>query len=97
VAGAKLFVSDSLWREQCLGALRPRHETIGRINGGFERMTGYPVAEVLGRNCRFLQGPDSDAGATAEIRAALREHRACVVEILNYRKDGVSLLAVERR
>jgi PAS domain S-box-containing protein len=60
------------------------------VNEGFERMTGYPVAEVLGRNCRFLQGPDSDANAVAEIRAALREHRACVVEILNYRKDGTT-------
>src|SRR5512134_4027854 len=28
-------------------------------NNGFERLTGYPVVEVLGRNCRFLQGPDS--------------------------------------
>jgi PAS domain S-box-containing protein len=60
------------------------------VNEGFERMTGYPVAEVLGRNCRFLQGPASDAIAVAEIRAALREHRECVVEILNYRKDGTA-------
>jgi len=57
-------------------------------NEGFERMTGYPVAEVLGRNCRFLQGPATDAASMAEIRAALAESRACVVEILNYRKDG---------
>ena len=60
------------------------------VNEGFERLTGYPAAEVLGRNCRFLQGPDSDATAVAEIRAALREHRECVVEILNYRKDGTA-------
>ncbi|MCU0293814.1 MAG: PAS domain-containing protein, partial [Thermoanaerobaculaceae bacterium] len=58
------------------------------VNEGFERMTGYPAAEVLGRNCRFLQGPDTDAVAVAEIRAALADHRECVVEILNYRKDG---------
>jgi sigma-B regulation protein RsbU (phosphoserine phosphatase) len=57
-------------------------------NEGFERMTGYPVADVLGRNCRFLQGPETDAGAMAEIRAALAECRDCVVEILNYRRDG---------
>ena len=59
-------------------------------NEGFERMTGYPVAEVLGRNCRFLQGPDTDAAAMAEIRSALAETRECVVEILNYRKDGTT-------
>ena len=57
-------------------------------NEGFERMTGYPVAEVMGRNCRFLQGPETDPSAMAEIRAALTESRECVIEILNYRKDG---------
>jgi sigma-B regulation protein RsbU (phosphoserine phosphatase) len=56
-------------------------------NEGFERMTGYPVAEVMGRNCRFLQGPDTDGAAVGEIRAALAGNRACVVEILNYRQD----------
>jgi PAS domain S-box-containing protein len=59
-------------------------------NDGFERLTGYPVGEVLGRNCRFLQGPDSDPAAVAEIRAAITEQRECIVEILNYRRDGSS-------
>ena len=59
-------------------------------NEGFERMTGYPAAEVLGRNCRFLQGAGSDPAAVAEIRAALAECRPCVVEILNYRKNGTT-------
>ncbi len=58
------------------------------VNQGFERMTGYAVADVLGRNCRFLQGPETDSAAVAEIRAALAESRECLVEILNYRKDG---------
>ena len=57
-------------------------------NQGFERITGYSIADVMGRNCRFLQGPDTDPGAAAEIRAALAEARPCLVEILNYRKDG---------
>lgn len=60
------------------------------VNQGFERMTGYPVADVLGRNCRFLQGPETDPAAVAEIRAALAEQRECLVEILNYRKDGTT-------
>ncbi len=59
-------------------------------NEGFERVTGYAVAEVLGRNCRFLQGPGTDPVAVAEIRAAVAENRECVVEILNYRKDGTT-------
>lgn len=58
------------------------------VNEGFERVTGYRAADVLGRNCRFLQGPDSDPAVVAEIRAAVAEYRECVVEILNYRKDG---------
>jgi sigma-B regulation protein RsbU (phosphoserine phosphatase) len=57
-------------------------------NEGFERMTGYAVDEVLGRNCRFLQGTGTDAACVAEIRDALAANRACVVELLNYRKDG---------
>lgn len=57
-------------------------------NQGFERITGYRVDEVVGRNCRFLQCDASDASAVAEIRAALAESRPCLVEILNQRKDG---------
>jgi sigma-B regulation protein RsbU (phosphoserine phosphatase) len=57
-------------------------------NQGFERITGYSIADVMGRNCRFLQGPGTDPAAMAEIRAALAESRPCLVEILNYRKDG---------
>jgi sigma-B regulation protein RsbU (phosphoserine phosphatase) len=59
-------------------------------NEGFEHMTGYSVAEVLGRNCRFLQGPGSDPTAVAEIRAAVAGQRECVVELLNYRRDGTT-------
>jgi phosphoserine phosphatase RsbU/P len=59
-------------------------------NEGFERVTGYAVAEVVGRNCRFLQGPGTDPAAVAEIRSALAGQRECVVEILNYRRDGTA-------
>ncbi len=58
------------------------------INQGFARLTGYSAGDVLGRNCRFLQGPGTDPAAAAEIRQAVRQRRSCVVEILNYRKDG---------
>ncbi len=60
------------------------------VNEGFERVTGYSVADVLGRNCRFLQGPGTDRAAVAEIRAAVAEQRECIVEILNYRRDGTT-------
>lgn len=58
------------------------------VNEGFERVTGYPAAEVLGRNCRFLQGPGTDRAEVKKINAAIAEERECIVEILNYRKDG---------
>ena len=58
------------------------------INSGFERLTGFPPDSVLGKNCRFLQGPGTDPSAAAEIRSAVAEERECLVEILNYRRDG---------
>ncbi len=60
------------------------------VNRAFGPMTGYSAEEVSGRNCRFLQGPDTDPSAVAEIRAAIRDERPCLVELLNYRKDGTT-------
>lgn len=57
-------------------------------NAVFEQMTGYAREEIVGRNCRFLQGDDRDQPGLAEIRAALAEHRAVEVTLRNYRKDG---------
>jgi PAS domain S-box-containing protein len=58
------------------------------VNPAFERTTGYPAEEVLGRNCRFLQGEDRDQPALGELRAAIREERHCTVVLRNYRKNG---------
>ncbi len=68
--------------------LRQPHAPLIYVNEGFERLTGYSSDEVLGTNCRFLQGPETDPAAREEIRGALRERRECRLEILNYRKDG---------
>lgn len=57
-------------------------------NEGFKRLTGYERDEVLGRNCRLLQGKGTSAETVGAIRNVLREERPCIVEILNYRKDG---------
>jgi PAS domain S-box-containing protein len=58
------------------------------VNPAFERTTGYLREEVQGKNCRFLQGPDTDPAAVQAVRDALaaREHRT--ITLLNYRKDG---------
>ena len=58
------------------------------VSPGFERMTGYPAEEVLGRNCRFLQNDDRDQPALAVIREALTTETQCRVVLRNYRKDG---------
>lgn len=59
-------------------------------NPGFAKMTGYQASEIMGRNCRFLQGPDTDPAQVDQIRAAIREERPCHVVIRNYKKDGTA-------
>ena len=56
-------------------------------NAGFERLTGYSVKDILGKNCRFLQGPDTDSTTADQIRTAIQTERPITIEILNYRKD----------
>jgi PAS domain S-box-containing protein len=57
-------------------------------NQAFLDQTGYTAAEVIGRNCRFLQGPATDPAALAEIRAAIAAEEDVTIELLNYRRDG---------
>ncbi len=57
-------------------------------NNAFLELTGYSAADVVGRNCRFLQGRDTDPATLDEIRNAVAEERETTVEILNYRSDG---------
>jgi len=68
--------------------LRQPDQPLIYANEGFERLTLYPVSEVLGKNCRFLQGPDTDPAVVESIRSAISERKECTVELLNYRQDG---------
>ncbi len=57
-------------------------------NPAFERVTGYPVAEVIGRSPGFLQGPDTDPKEVQRVRDAVLAQRPIRAELLNYRRDG---------
>jgi diguanylate cyclase (GGDEF)-like protein/PAS domain S-box-containing protein len=59
-------------------------------NASFEAISGYSEAEMLGRDCNFMQGPLSSPEVGMSINAALRQEREFAGEILNYRKDGSS-------
>ena len=57
-------------------------------NEAFELITGYDREEIMGRNCRFLQGDDRDQEGIEQIRKAMRENTHLTVTLRNYRKDG---------
>jgi PAS domain S-box-containing protein len=68
----------------------PRQEDnpIVFVNNAFLDLTLYKEEQVIGRNCRFLQGPDTNPDTVREIREALAERRAVALDILNYKADG---------
>lgn len=57
-------------------------------NKAFEKLTGYAQEEIIGYNCRFLQGDDREQEARFAIADAVRDHRAVEVTLRNYKKDG---------
>nr|AML77393.1 putative LOV domain-containing protein [Platycodon grandiflorus] len=54
----------------------------------FLELTEFTREEILGRNCRFLQGPETDQGTVSKIRDAIREQREITVQLINYTKSG---------
>lgn len=70
-------------------ARHPDHPII-LANKAFLNLTGYESREVLGRNCRFLQGENTDRAVVDQLRYAIAGELEATVDILNYKKDGTA-------
>ena len=62
------------------------------ISAGFTKLTGWDYDDVVGRNCRFLQGPDTSEEDRKRIRDAIMKETDCSVNLLNYKKDGTTFV-----
>lgn len=58
------------------------------VNNGFTEMTGYEEEEVIGQNCRILQGAETDPDNLSKIRQAIEYKDSVTVQLYNYKKDG---------
>jgi diguanylate cyclase (GGDEF)-like protein/PAS domain S-box-containing protein len=79
---------DALGVAVCLVDAEDEELGLVYVNPAFERLTGWTAEEAIGRNPRFLQGPDTDPLALGQLREALSQGRECRVALRNYKRDG---------
>ncbi|KWU41985.1 hypothetical protein RHOSPDRAFT_3081, partial [Rhodotorula sp. JG-1b] len=72
----------------CLTDPSLHDNTIVAASEGFAMVTGYPVPEIVGRNCRFLQGPGTSPASVKPLREALLRGERVTWTVFNYRRDG---------
>ncbi len=87
--GSVFFAAVEMTRmPMILADPRQKDCPIAFANNAFLDLTGYEEQEILGRNCRFLQGAATDPESVTQMRNAIRDQQAVALEILNYRRDG---------
>mmetsp|Transcript_25311 Transcript_25311/g.45604 ORF Transcript_25311/g.45604 Transcript_25311/m.45604 type:complete len:205 (-) Transcript_25311:322-936(-) len=72
----------------CVTDPSPIDNPVVYVSDGFSKLTGYEFDEVVGRNCRFLQGPETARSDVEKIIHAIKNEKECSVNLLNYKKDG---------
>tara|TARA_R110002051_G_scaffold141578_1_gene214750 strand:+ start:1124 stop:1798 length:675 start_codon:yes stop_codon:yes gene_type:complete len=88
-------IAEAVWHARiplCISDPNLFDNPIVFANQAFMDLTGYTEDEVIGQNCRFLQGVDTSAESIKAVRDAISGQRVETVEILNYRKDGRIIL-----
>lgn len=77
-----------LWSGMVITDPHQQDNPIIYVNSGFSQLTGYNAAEAIGRNCRFLQGAETDEESVRAMREAIENGVAFRGLVQNYRKDG---------
>ncbi|KAJ7052066.1 hypothetical protein C8F01DRAFT_1172916 [Mycena amicta] len=88
LTAASAEVGDGLGDTFVLTNPRLPDHPIVLVSDGFVAVTGYPRAQIVGRNCRFLQGPGTPPASVQRIRDGLNSGKGCTELLLNYRRDG---------
>lgn len=81
---------DSVWNDISIVICNPELDDCPIIfaNDKFLEHSGYSRQEILGRNCRFMQGPETEQDSIRQFRELLSRQRPGVIVITNYAKDG---------
>lgn len=72
----------------CMTDASDSKNSVVTVSEDFEELTGYPLKDIIGQNCAFLQGLFTDPEAVRRMQIAMRDHRECVELILNHHKNG---------